>query len=123
METLHILRSSEELADYLLDELGRWIAEGCPEIFKSRKFKTSLFSHLYDREIKRNPLSFKFTNNGFIVIRIITIDDAYMAIRLPIADPRLRDQLIDCFVKLDAQNFEDFMPVDQARVQWRRSLI
>ena len=116
-----IVNTPEDFVDYVMDELGRWAAENCPIMFKARAFQTSLFSHLYEGENNNvSPLNVKFTKNGFVVVRVIRPDESYVVARFQVANPKLRDNMLVCFEKLDDEDYGGFVNIEEARTQWRR---
>jgi hypothetical protein len=117
---MHLVNTPEEFTDYIMDELGRWIAEGCPIAFKARRFKTGLFSFLYDSEVQRSPLNLKFTSNGYVVVRVVKPDNSYVVARFQMANPKLKENMMECFEKLDGEDFSGFTPIEEARPQWKR---
>ena len=118
------VKTTTDFADYIMDELGRWIALDCPVVFESRKFRTGLFSFLYEGEIRHSPINIKFTNNGYVVFQVNSPNDANVfaskVARFEMANPSLRENMISCFDKLENQDFSDFASYKQANEQWKK---
>lgn len=118
------VKTTTDFADYIMDELGRWIALDCPVVFESRKFRTGLFAFLYEGEIRHSPINIKFTNNGYVVFQVNSPGDvnvfASQVARFEMANPSLRENMISCFDKLENQDFSDFASYKQANEQWKK---
>jgi len=115
-----VVNTPGEFADYVMDELGRWAAIDCPIAFKSRVFKTPLFSNLYNKQ--KSPLGIKFTKNGFIVVKIFGANLDVRVTKFSIANPSLRDNMASCFQRLNDDDLSDFISTSEARSEWKRSL-
>ena len=119
--------TTDELAGFILDELGRWIALDCPALFKSRKLETNLFEFLHENLEKTHapPLSMNFTSNGYVVIKITPSKSNSWAIsvaRFQMADPKLKENLAACLQRLNNADESDFISASKARKQWIRHL-
>ena len=126
MNTAFMAHTPTNFADYVMDELGRWISIDCPIAFKSRKFKTTMFEFLTKDNDSKSPLNINFTANGYVVIKMtMSSQDEYMNLvaRFLMADPKLRDNLVECFNKLNSEDTSDFILVSEARLKWKRCLL
>lgn len=119
-DVVHSVETPEQFADYIMDELGRWIASGCPINFKSRRFRTNMFPFL--EAAYRAPLQLKFAKNGYVIMKVSRSDDFNdcKVVRFIVADPKLRDNLVVCIQNLKNEVWTDFISIGEAQSAWRR---
>lgn len=124
MDEIFIANTPREFATYVVEEVARWASEGCPIMFEARALRTGLFTSLHDHNPLQSSLKVGYSKDGYVTIKIIppgSLSEGAFITRFQVGNPKLEENLIACFEKLNSGDLSDFITLADARAKWKVS--